>query len=120
MIPKFCRPRKIPFAIKESVGKELDCFIALEKAGIIIKENNSDWSAPYHFNFQQPQEWVRYLQRFECFRQASDLEKKSDKKQVNALIYAMGDEADGIFHLSEADAKKYKTVKARFDKYFIR
>ena len=41
--PKFCRPRKVPFAIKESVGKELD---RLEEAGIIIKENYSDWAAP--------------------------------------------------------------------------
>ena len=77
--------------------------------------------APAHFNFQQPQEWTRWLRRFERFRQASDLEKKSDEKQVNTLIYAMGDEADDIlkfFHLSEADAKKYKTVKERFDEYF--
>ena len=41
--PKFCRPRKVPFAIKESVGKELD---RLEEAGIIIKKNYSDWAAP--------------------------------------------------------------------------
>ena len=41
--PKFCRPRKVPFAIKESVGKELD---RLEEAGIVIKENYSDWAAP--------------------------------------------------------------------------
>ena len=42
---------------------------------------------------------------------------------MNGLIYAMGDEADDIlksFHLFEADAKKYKTVKERFDEYFIR
>ena len=78
--------------------------------------------APAHFNFQQPAEWTRWLRRFERFRQASDLEKKSDEKQVNALVYAMGDEADDIlrsFHLSDADAKKYKTVKEKFDEYFI-
>ena len=34
--PKFCRPRTVPFAIKETVGKELD---QLEEAGIVIKEN---------------------------------------------------------------------------------
>ena len=35
----------------------------------------------------------------------------------------MGDEADDIlrsFHLSESDSKKYKTVKEKFDGYFIR
>ena len=41
--PKFCRPRKVPFAIKEPVGKELD---HSEEAGIIIKENYSDWATP--------------------------------------------------------------------------
>lgn len=40
---KFCRPRTVPFAIKELVGKELD---HLEEAGIVIKENYSDWTTP--------------------------------------------------------------------------
>ena len=47
--------------------------------------------APAHFNFRQPEEWCKWLHRFEYFRQASDL---SDEKQVKALVYAMGDEAD--------------------------
>ena len=42
-LKEFCRPRKVHFAIKELVGKELD---RLEEAGIIIKENYSDWAAP--------------------------------------------------------------------------
>ena len=41
--PKFCRPRTVPFAIKDVVGKELD---RLEEAGIVIKENFSEWAAP--------------------------------------------------------------------------
>ena len=41
--PKFCRPRTVPFAIKDIVGKELD---RLEEAGIVIKENFSEWAAP--------------------------------------------------------------------------
>ena len=67
--------------------------------------------------------WSKWLRRFEHFRQASDLNKKTDEKQVNTLIYAMGDEADDIlksFHLSDGDSKKYKTVKEKFDEYFIR
>ena len=79
--------------------------------------------APPNFNFRQPEEWSKWLRRFERFRQASDLDKKTDEKQVNALIYAMGDEADDIlksFHLSDGDSKKYKTVKEKFDEYFIR
>ena len=41
--PKFYKPRTIPFAIKNVVGKELD---RLEEAGIVIKENYSEWAAP--------------------------------------------------------------------------
>ena len=40
--PCFCRPRPIPFAIKEPVGKELD---HLESAGILRKVHHSDWAA---------------------------------------------------------------------------
>ena len=79
--------------------------------------------APAHFNFRQPEEWSKWLRRFKRFIQASDLDKKTYEKQVNALVYAMGDEADDIlksFHLSEGDSKKYKTVKEKFNEYFIR
>ena len=41
--PKFCRPRPIPFAIKDAVGRELD---RLEAAGILRKTDHSKWAAP--------------------------------------------------------------------------
>ena len=41
--PKFCRPRPVPFAIKELVGRELD---RLEEAGIVVKEDYSEWAVP--------------------------------------------------------------------------
>jgi len=37
--PTFCRPRSVPFAIKDGVGKELD---RLEEAGIVIKLDYSE------------------------------------------------------------------------------
>ena len=39
--PKFCKPRKLPFALKPVVGDELDC---LEKQGVIKKILHSDWA----------------------------------------------------------------------------
>ena len=41
--PVFFRPRSIPFAIKETVEKELEC---LEAEGIIEKVDSSKWAAP--------------------------------------------------------------------------
>ena len=41
--PRFCRPRPVPYAIKERVGKELD---RLEVAGVLRRVNHLDWAAP--------------------------------------------------------------------------
>ena len=41
--PRFCRPRTVPYALKQSVGKELDC---LEESGVLRKVNHADWAAP--------------------------------------------------------------------------
>ena len=42
-MPKFCKPRRLPFAIKPTVGAELD---QLEKNGVIEKVSQSDWATP--------------------------------------------------------------------------
>ena len=73
---------------------------------------------PEQFNFSHPEEWPRWIRRFEQFRKASGLNEKYEKAQVNTLLYSMGDEADDIlrsFRLSEEDAKKYDNVKSKFD-----
>ena len=41
--PKFCKPRKLPFALKPVVGDELD---RLERQGVIEKVPHSDWATP--------------------------------------------------------------------------
>lgn len=75
------------------------------------------------FNFSQPEEWPRWIRRFERFRQASGIHTKSEENQVNTLVYSMGEKADDIFrsfHLSEANQKKYETVKQKFEEYFVK
>ena len=79
--------------------------------------------APENFSFKYPEEWPKWIKRFERYRLASGLDKKSSEVQVNALIYNMGDQADYIllsFGLSDENKKKYDTVKAKFESYFIK
>ena len=73
-------------------------------------------SLPENFNFSQPQEWPRWIRRFERFRKSAALAEKDDEVQVNTLIYSMGDEADDIlrcFKLKDDEVKKYSVVKAK-------
>ena len=79
-------------------------------------------AAPELFTFTRPEEWDKWIRRFERFRMAAGLEEKGEEVQVNTLIYSMGDEADDIlrsFSLSEED-KKYAPVKAEFDRHFTK
>ena len=80
-------------------------------------------AAPESFDCSNSDEWPRWVRRFERFRTASGLISKSEESQVNTLLYSMGDAADDIllsFGLSAEELKKYKTVKEKFDEYFIK
>ena len=80
-------------------------------------------AAPEPFSFSRPDEWPKWISRFERFRAASGLVKMDEKTQVNSLIYAMGDKADDIltsFRLSADDSEKYASVREKFDSYFVR
>ena len=81
-------------------------------------------SAPEPFGFSRPEEWEKWIRRFERFRIASGIAiKQSEEAQVNTLIYSMGPQADDIFRsfgLSDEDSKKYSVVKGKFDKHFIK
>ena len=80
-------------------------------------------SPPENFNFRKTDDWPKWIRRFERFRLASGLVEKDEESQVNALIYTMGDEADDVlssFSLTEEERKKYKTVKDKFESYFVK
>lgn len=80
-------------------------------------------SLPQSFNFAEPDEWPRWIRRFERFREASGLKSKEQESQVNTLVYCMGDEADDILSslgLSDDEKKSYDTVKAKLEGHFVR
>ena len=77
---------------------------------------------PEPFSFKKPDEWPKWIRRFERFRLASGLDEKEKVTQVNALIYAMGDEADNIiagFRLIDEEKRDYDVVKTKFDGHFV-
>ena len=64
---------------------------------------------PEQFNFSQPDEWPKWIHRFEHFHDASGLSNKEEVHQVNTLVYCMGEATDDIlcsFELSDDDKKQ--------------
>ena len=49
---------------------------------------------PEPFDFKRPDEWQKWKRRFEQFREASGLSGEEDKKQINTLLYSMGEDTE--------------------------
>ena len=79
------------------------------------------FSPPEPFDFQRPDDWMKWKRRFECFRLASGLAKEDEARQVSALLYCMGDQADSALtstKITTEDRLKYDSVMSKFDEYF--
>ena len=79
--------------------------------------------APEPFDFSNTDDWPKWIRQFERFRQSSELNGKSEEKQVSTLIYSIGDAADDIyqsFRLTEEGERSYEVVKKKFDDYFMK
>ena len=69
---------------------------------------------PESFDFTKREEWLKWLRRFERFRQASGLAEKSEETQVNTPVYCMVDIANDIhrsFEQTGEYSKKYEAVQ---------
>ena len=76
---------------------------------------------PEQFDFSKPDEWPKWKKRFEQYRSASGLKAEEDPRQVDTLLYCMGEEADSVLastHISAEGRKKYDAVVGKFDAYF--
>ena len=86
----------------------------------------ASWSVflpPEHFNVARPEEWPKRICKFKRFRDASDLDEKSEQKQVSSLIYAMGEEMEDMlrsFRLTKDERKSYTTVRCKFQSFFVK
>ena len=76
---------------------------------------------PAPFNFRTPDDWPHWKRRFEQFRVASGLVSDGEVKQVNTLLYCVGEEAEAVLtstNATEEDREVYDTVVAKFDAFF--
>ena len=76
---------------------------------------------PNPFDFGQPDQWLRWKQRFEQFRQASGLAAERAPKQISMLLYCMGPDAEDMLQTTGITADEcaaYASVIQKFDDHF--
>ncbi len=76
---------------------------------------------PEQFVFRKPDEWPKWKKRFQQFRSASGLSGETEVRQVDTLLYCMGDEAESVLSSTDITAEnreKYDHVIGKFDEYF--
>ena len=76
---------------------------------------------PDSFNFRNPDDWPRWKRRFAQFRDASGLGEQAGSKQVNTLLYCLGEEAEPVLASTGATAEdraNYDATIAKFDSFF--
>jgi hypothetical protein len=113
---------KIRQSRSSSIGRLTRIKNSAVKINMARNATNFQVQLPDAFSFSTPNDWPRWSRRFERFRIASGLNKKSGEEQVNALIYSMGDQADDILlslKLDEDDLKDYEKVLKGFENHFI-
>ena len=77
--------------------------------------------SPDQFNFKTPDEWPKWKKRFEQFRVASALDRGVMAKQVNTLLYCMGEESEALLdsmNVTDEEKQDYAVVLAKFDDFF--
>lgn len=81
------------------------------------------FNPPESFSFDKPTEWPDWKRRFERYRTATELNKKSGEVQVCSLVYAMGSEAENIFKsftfTDPAHENNFEIVMRKYDEYFF-
>ena len=76
---------------------------------------------PQPFNFKNPDDWPRWQRRFEQYRVASGLSEDQEKKQINTLLYCLGEESEAVLsstNPSEADLTDYAKILGKFNGFF--
>lgn len=78
-------------------------------------------SPPSSFSFK-PKDWPAWIQRFGRYRRAVKLDLDDQERQVDALLYAMGEQSENVFEsltFHGEEEKDYKIVVQRLTEHFI-
>ena len=76
---------------------------------------------PAPFLLNSPDEWPKWEKHFEQYRVASGLSKEDDERQVSALLYCLGEEADDMLtstNITSESRKKFADMLQKFDDFF--
>ena len=76
---------------------------------------------PEKFNFAKPDEWPRWWKRYLQYRSASGLATEDVTRQVDTLLYCMGEEADSVLSSTDITAEQrqdHAAVLSKLDSYF--
>ena len=76
---------------------------------------------PAPFDFSKPDDWPKWIKRFEQYRVVSGLSKDSETRQVSTLLYCLGDEAEDVLsstNISEEDKVNYSKVLEKLNGFF--
>ena len=75
---------------------------------------------PAPFDFSKPDEWPKWIKRFEQYRVAG-LSKDADIRQIGTLLYCLGEEADDVLsstNISEEEKTNYSKVLEKLNGFF--
>lgn len=77
---------------------------------------------PPKFDVTKPEEWPKWRKRFERYRLASRLDEQPQEKQVNTLIYTMGEDIEDVITslaLTEEEEEDFDVVIDRLERHFV-
>ena len=75
--------------------------------------------APEAFNFHTPEDFQKWIRRFDRYLQAENL--TSAARKVSTLVYCLGPQAEDVlqtFNLTAQQQNDYDVVRAIFLRYF--
>ena len=73
---------------------------------------------PERFDFSEPAGWTRWSNRWRRYREASGLDTRPEKEQINTFIYTLGEQAEDILLSRGIEEKDYASVLDAFNNYF--